>query len=462
MPNQKKKANQTTRWDRTPGDSVFSGKLVLPSFGISVTRSDPSASVVPAGWGNCDIAPDSGDAFSVSYLSYKAEISVADQDFLNLDPAYLRRILLRILDGEEYQEVKEHHQAQIRLEERPDLPEGQNPTSWNLRLVRDPDPRAQVRITDLRLANAVTPVTLTRALETTLTSLPLPVTTDGVLRWKYEVLEGRRPQELELREEEKASRRRSRGGRSHTGSIFTVKLTTKEEDEYDQRWSRVMEQEDNRVKVVSFTAAALLLLHDLDMRNLKQAKYDDLKKGVEAVAEIVRVLTKNLDKCMDDLSKVLANRPGKGGSDPNPYAKYFTALVLYRMGCPLQKIARRIGTNPRVVRDYASRGSKNWKQSLLKELQRGAEIEREKFPQAAAVFDNRNDESVRASALKMYRKYRNAWDRSVAIDYLDSMEMSDALLGGMPASKRRVVDNAYIQLGSCLENGIDPIPTTLQ
>ncbi len=160
---QKKKANLTINWGRTPDDSVFSGNLVLPSFGIRVTRSDPSAVAVPAGWGNYDIAPDSGDAYSVSYLYDNADIFVADQNFRPLDPAYLRRILLRILDDEEYQGVVEHHQSQARREVRPDLPEGQNPTWHDMRFVKHPNPRAQVRITDLRLANAIKPLDLTLA-----------------------------------------------------------------------------------------------------------------------------------------------------------------------------------------------------------------------------------------------------------------------------------------------------------
>jgi hypothetical protein len=59
------------KWTQTPADPYYSGKLLLPSFGIEVdgikvTRSAPRSEVYLTGEGIEDLICDSGDAFSIS------------------------------------------------------------------------------------------------------------------------------------------------------------------------------------------------------------------------------------------------------------------------------------------------------------------------------------------------------------------------------------------------------------
>ena len=69
-------------WTHQPADAIYGEEVRLPSFGINVTRSDPSAMAVPAGWGTADLAVDSGDAFSISYLHHlKGQAFSIDRKF---------------------------------------------------------------------------------------------------------------------------------------------------------------------------------------------------------------------------------------------------------------------------------------------------------------------------------------------------------------------------------------------
>jgi hypothetical protein len=399
-------------------------ELLLPSFGISVTRSDPSSVTIPAGSSKVDLwALDSGDAFSVSYLDAKRGATTASQDYMRLDPGYLRRVLLRILDGEEYQEIVRHNDAKLGPVLESELPEGQRPTLKDLRFAENPDRRAQVRITDLRLAKDLKPVALRRELKMVLDDLQLPVTTDNVTRWKYETL------------------------KKH-------KTLLKKPHE----WSASEHKEESiRVMAVSFTAAVLLLFFDLDMRRLAQAKHVDLAKLVETLLKMIQILIEDFDRHTDKLLKLLER--SEGGRPPHPAVKHYTALVLYRMGRPLWQIADRIGiTRPphayEEVRDY----NKNWSNQLRVVIERGVEIEKEKFPRAAAVFARTNDESVRAKALETYHNYLDRADWSEAAQYIASVDTGDDLLGSMPVDESQEIYGAYVLLGSCLEKGIDPIP----
>jgi hypothetical protein len=103
-------------WTQTPADPYYSGKLLLPSFGIEVdgievTRSAPRSKVYLEGDGIEDLICDSGDAFSISYLGPQSEATTVDRRFMGLDQAYIRRVLLLILDGEEYDDILLHYTA---------------------------------------------------------------------------------------------------------------------------------------------------------------------------------------------------------------------------------------------------------------------------------------------------------------------------------------------------------------
>jgi hypothetical protein len=416
--------DERSRWTRSPLQEIYGAKLRLPSFGISVTRSDPSSVAIPAGLSKVDLwALDSGDAFSVSYLDAKRGATTASQDYMRLDPGYLRRVLLRILEGEEYQEIVRHNDAKLGPVFESELPEGQRPTLKDLRFTENPDRRAQVRITDLRMAKDLKRMALRRELKMVLSDLRLPVTTDTVTQWKYETLK-------------------------------THKTLLKKPSE----WSASEEEEEGvRVMVVSFAAAALLLFLDLDMRRLAQAEHDDLAKLVENLLSLIQSLIEDFDKYTDKLLKLMER--SEGGRPPHPEAKFNTALVLYRMGRPLREIAYRVGITPPTPWDKGVQSyNKNWKNQLYAAIARGISIEEERFPRATAVFARRNDEGVRAKALETYHNYlyRAAWLE--ASQYLVSVDIGDDLLDGMPMDESQEEYGAYVQLGSCLENGIDPVP----
>ena len=189
-------------WTRRPADAIYGEELRLPPFGISVTRSDPSAMAVPVGWGTADLAVDSGDAFSVSYLHHlKGEAFTVDREFEGVDLAFLRRVLLRVLDGEEYGTVQNHHGARSRwqIETEASGEEGV-PRSRVVERPEKPEAVAQVCITDLRLAKDLKPKDPERELKSASPDLMLPLTADGVMRWKRETLSElkshRKPAEL--------------------------------------------------------------------------------------------------------------------------------------------------------------------------------------------------------------------------------------------------------------------------
>ena len=86
------------KWTHTLADPYYSGKLLLPSFGIEVdgievTRSAPRSKVYLEGERIEDLICDSGDAFSISYLGRQSGATSVDQRFMGLDPAYTSRTL---------------------------------------------------------------------------------------------------------------------------------------------------------------------------------------------------------------------------------------------------------------------------------------------------------------------------------------------------------------------------------
>jgi hypothetical protein len=426
-----------------PTDEVYSEKLLLPSFGIGVSRSAPSAVAVPTGWGNADFSVDGGDAFSVSYLRESSNVSTANQDFVQVDPAYLRRILLRVLYEEEYEWIEEHH-TQRNLRDLQGF--GTKPLADRQNLLSGPqitgnkDRWAQVRLTDLRLAKDIKPAHLKRELKSSMPGLPVPLTNEGVVGWKWETL------------------RKPKGLREPADLI--------KNDEW-------YEEEQVRIEVVSFAAAALLLLLDLDMHRLKETPRNGLEEQVKGLFELIKELIDKLDRSVDELSKFLAGRKGTTGGRPSdPPLRYYVALSLYRMGRPAKDIAWRVDILSPEQRDSMKKTfsgqkdneiqvPKNWTTNLRGLVKRGVEIEKEMFPRAAEVFARKDEEWVRAKAVETYRDYLETDSWEEVGQYVGSVGIGDDLLsGGIPVDQRDEVYKAFVQLGSCLENGIDPLPTT--
>jgi hypothetical protein len=156
------------------------------------------------------------------------------------------------------------------------------------------------------------------------------------------------------------------------------------------------------------------------------------------------------------------NRPRRAGQE------LYDALVDYRMGKDPKRIAEDLGMNP-----YKSSpsepggewgGTKEWKRRLEDRLERGAEIEEEKYPLAAAVFANRDKPRVQAKARRAYRGYV----RELQINPPDSDHDLAHWAGAGDLIHVRATNpsgievvKAYVQLGSCLDRDLNPFPTHL-
>jgi hypothetical protein len=395
----------------SPGYLIYSPCLRLPSFDIRLTRSDARAMALPREWGVAELAaPCSGDAFSVSYY-YTINDYIADQDFMPLDEGHLRRLLLEIFSKEEYTDILDHYNYSenrwFEVAERGSSEPGEG------------EPTPQVRITDLRLAKDLKPAVFKRELKSALVHLETPVTKNNVLRWKWDTL-------------------------SH------YKTPPKDPPGLDEAEAA---EESARVMAVSFAAAALLLLMDLDARKIREEGVDELAQRVKDLHNVIRKLSESLDVCTKQLSKHLAGNPANRPRDPE--AKHYTALVLYRMGHPLYKVGWRVGIDSSVPK-WGIKGSKNWKGTVRKFIRLGVEVEEQRFPRAAEVFRRRHDEGVQKMAIEAYRGYVTSWGEHLTFMELQDLDEGDELLGGVPANEEEQVNNAYLQLGSCLINGIDP------
>ena len=299
----------------------------------------------------------------------------------------------------------------------------------DLRKVEDPDPKAQVRITDLRLAKDLKPLELKSELKAEVSGLRLPVTTDNVLRWKWKTL------------------------------LKPKGMRTVPEVMDNAEW---YEEERLRIRAISFAAAALCLSADLSLKNLEKSNHHDLTEIILSWHTLISNLISAVDNMVGEASKLLAGRKDtKGGRDPHPELKSYTALFLYRMGHFPNDIATQIGLsapNPPEEREDGTVQEKfnpNWKGDLTKAIKKGIEIEQEKFPRAAEVFARRGAEEIREAALAAYDKYsdpsiRGPENVSVALE-----DGGDLL--GMPANEADQARIALIQLGSCIKRGLDPL-----
>jgi hypothetical protein len=421
------------KWTQTPADPYYSGKLLLPSFGIEVdgievTRSAPRSKVYLEGQRIEDLICDSGDAFSISYLGRQSEATTVDRRFMGLDQAYIRRVLLLILDGEEYDDILLHYTAHFPKEVKPDVPKGKPLDLRDLRERKDPDPKAQVRITDLRLAKDLGRKDpgrrkLRSELKAEVSGLRLPFTTDDVLRWKWKTsLEHKRHR--------------------------TLSEVMEREEGY--------EEECLRIRAISFAAAALCLSVDLGLKIPEELSHDDLTEVILGWHTLISNLISALDDTVDETSKLLSGRKGtKGGRPPDPELKFYSALVLYRMGHSPKDISTRMrddGTAHERVND-------NWKGDLTNAIKKGIQIEHEKFPLAAEVFARQDEEEIREAALAAYVEYSDHYPRgpeNVSVALEDGRDLI-----GMPANEREQVQYALIQLGSCIKWGLEPLSPNL-
>lgn len=204
---------------------------------------------------------------------------------------------------------------------------------------------------------------------------------------------------------------------------------------------------------MSFAAAALWLFLDLDMRGVEGTSSYRLAEQIESLAATLRKLTRHLKSSTEELGKLVANRPT--GAEPEiPYNNY-QALRHYRMGrFDLRGAAEWLGITP-----YSSRtgkGTRDWKARVKQRLREGKKFEDENFPRAAAIFANRDHPLIRYKARRAYRGYlietgRTAFARYGTIAYWARLNRAE--------TKRGIeIISAYIHLGSCILQGIDPEP----
>jgi hypothetical protein len=261
-------------------------------------------------------------------------------------------------------------------------------------------------------------------LKDTIGGLETPLTTERVLRWKWEALEVPHP----------AARR--------TLDSFWV------------RTEEGLQVERRRLIAVSFAAAALCLLLDLNARSIPRANRDDLREWVVKLRDVIEKFAASLDRTATVLEKLVAAR---SGGRPKEGIKDYWALHLYRMGRDYKEIAGLIGIKP--YNEETGDGSRSWLTKVKQHVAHGIEVEREKLPQAADVFARRNEGVVRRKAIEAYRNYieERSW---FGVGYHAPVDLSDnppAAILGDPADETH---RAYVQLGACLELGVDPLLST--
>lgn len=391
------------------GNSLATSGILLPSFSIRILRNDPRQSTLTAGWStDWKSSQESSDAFSITFEGVffgDGELghSEEQQELSRLDLGHVRGLLLAILSREEYAEriTTELHDEAIQ-EHLGSLTQ------------------SSVRLTDLRLAAAFEPKDIKSLKETLLPlleHLKRPITPNNVLQWKWDVL-----------------------------------------SEGEERLGREFEVEDTKkIAAVSFAAAALLLFLDFDMPELVRASSYLLADRTGNLAEIMRTLSGDLNKKVRELEKLLAYRPpGKPRKSPE---QLYEALASYRMGEDARKVAESLDikayrSSPSEPEGVDRGGTKHWRNRLDDLLKRGAKIESERYPLAAAVFANHTRKPIQKKAQLAYRAYVE--EPYEATGRFPDSEIARRLLINISTPQGKKVLDAYIQLGSCIELGIKP------
>jgi hypothetical protein len=364
----------------------------------------------------------------------------------------LQGILLAILSREEYVERIGYIRPPRRFDlfDRNKVPEA-----------------AYVRLTDLRLAQHLKAGSLKRGLQPILALLELPVTKDHVLQWKLRLLGSRleRPPVLDGQVAPRAEKSEDSGhsptkqptekmvSLAGNGSL-SVSGTN-----FDPRPAQVevLQQqfgdEERGSIAVSFAAAALLLLTDLDMPGLREAPPRRMAEHIQSLADVITNLIEALNRAMFRLESLASNRaPGR---QPDIEGNDYRALRLYRMGRGLRETAEWLEITPYSSR--TGRGTRDWKARVKQRLRNGKRIEDERYPRAAAIFAHRDNPHVRRKARRAYRKYLVERGRSGALFRWTGF--GRYIRTSPTATKRSIeVNYAYVQLGSCILQDIPPVP----
>lgn len=397
-----------------PPDKEEVGDVFLPSFGIRVMRCSPRGHAPMAmepedSDDACTEIASPSDSLDASSLTDDPEgmafvrSSLVDQGFLPPERSILRGVLLAIMSREEYQPRYS-----------PFLADGH--------ALKDTVEfgKAPIRITDLRLAMGIQAGTLRRSLTSILDGVERPFTADGVIRWKNFVLKNA----LE-------------GGSEPVNQNFGDELSG--------------------VEAISFASASLLLFLDLGMPNVSEEASYRLAGHIETLAEVIRRLMLDMDRGINAIERLLANR--KPGHQARVGFASYAALIQYRMGLPLDEVAKVLEIEP--YSSKTGKGTRNWKTRVRRVLDQGKEIEAERFPRAATIFSNSDNPFVRDKACRAYRAYRDRWPMPkpgfLLLHFVDHWHWQDAgeeIRVNYRTQRGLEAVIGYVQLGSCLENGI--------
>jgi hypothetical protein len=207
------------------------------------------------------------------------------------------------------------------------------------------------------------------------------------------------------------------------------------------------------IAAVSFAAAALWLLLDLDTPDVEKASSYRLAEQVESLASVIRKLKRRLRRSTEDLAKLTANR--SSGARSELPGNNLLALQYYRLGrFDLRQAAEWLEITP--YSSKTGRGTRDWKSRVRQRLKEGKKFEDEKYPRAAAIFANSDNPVIRRKARRAYRGYQ--------YEVRHRGECPFSLLGywarvSRPETMRgKEIAFAYVQLGSCILQRIPPIP----
>ena len=425
--------------------------LYLPSFDVRVLNNWTYPHVADGSW------PGGADAFTSVSRWWQKDWRLHEANHNINMPQYddLQGVLLAILGREEYGE-------RVGLS-----------APWYLaddvEGVRRPE-HTPIRLTDLRLTKVLAqPDRLKSSLKPVLDLLHRPVSTEHVVLWKLRVLGSelswgsghawtsakhlaRIPAE-EVPEDVSEQVREARDWYGR-GERFEPPrpgrgATEIKSDLLVQQFGDEMDG----VATVSFAAAALWLLLDLDVPGVERASSYRLSELIESLASLIRKAARRLGRSTADLGKLIANR--SSGNRLELPGNNHLALQQYRMGLRnLEETAEWLGITP-----YSSRtgkGTRNWKSRVKQRLREGKEFEDSNYPRAAAIFANSDHPAVRRKARRAYRGYRYEVGRMGSCPFY--------LLGhwarvSAPETKRgKEIAWAYAQLGSCILQRIPPTP----
>lgn len=406
--------------------SLATDGLALPSFGIRVQKNDPGKSVLPVVWfsegdepegysdaysaislcqepgGDAkpkDDGKDDGDAYSVIFPGPEPGEGEINRSYSPLDVGYLRGLLLAVLSRDEHaHRIEDGPHARVLIE--------------GLQWAHD----ASIRVTDLRLARDIGVGSLNRQLRVALETLPLPVSAHGVLQWKRETL--RIPEE-------------DSGSDKPTDGDATKKAGKADCDDY--------------LVLVSFAAAAVLLFIDFDMPRLNELDEEGLHTRIVDLHSLIRTLDSKVDDATGELDKLLANRAPRR-QRRNLDSKHREALLRYQRGCSLESIA-----DWWVIKRYKSqegRGTTDWESRIVSYIRRGAEVERERYPEVADILERSEDPTVKERAHRVYQVLRR---HPSEFSNEDERLQFAAKAGGVDTSQDmwREITDAYGRIGAC-------------